>query len=837
MKRLRYLLLLSFLTLGPLAWSRCPIDIWGVSKKIDTLTYRQVGPGIRYAFMRLPEYPINVHMMTIDLNNQYNTVETFQSYDRTGSTESMTHAYSRLSSTGHTPIGSVNGNFWVVSGQGQPAELLGVPYSGSVRNGEMITDPNGWNRGRGTTAEENLNDIGFAAIDENRKVWITDMGFDGKVFVEGIGEYPISEINRIRKSDELVFFNSYAGQFTRTDDSGTEVFIKPVGGLSWSVNKETLCEVVRIVKDKGANPIGEGESVLSGNGKAKVFLDNLSVGQQIKVNMGIYTLADKLRPAIKQLVTGNALVMKNGLLTPRNTNEDYNSTLYPRTGIGMSADGKTLYLIVIDGKSSLSVGASTATMCGILKAAGADNATSMDGGGSAQMMLKGQIVNKAADGKERAVANGWMLFSTAPADNRIANFEFSDYILRIPAMASYKPAFLGYNQYGVLSDENLEGVTLSCDPTLGQIIDGQFVASSIPGKGKLVAHYNEIQIEKEVTIEESEVGFRLDSVLLDNKLHYPIEVQSKSGDQVFSINPSFLTWEVGDPTICTMEKGTLTGLSNGSTWVTGILGNFKDTIKVNVEIPSEVILPVAKFSDLSTWTVKGSSNILNMSLTSSIFPVSIKYTYSSGRSPYVLLYKVFPLYSIPDSMKIILNSGKTGITKAILTVRANNQSTYSPIEYTGIEMEKDFVLNFPMGKILTDVNDRACYPVYFEGLKFLLNSATQTLNETYEIQIKEFSLNYGNINVGFDNPELLSRLRVYPNPVIEGVAYVCISIDTPQKARMELYSLSGKLLRSEDLGTCQTDEIRLPLQGILSGSYLLKIYLGNKNEVMKIIVH
>jgi len=187
-------------------------------------------------------------------------------------------------------------------------------------------------------------------------------------------------------------------------------------------------------------------------------------------------------------------------------------------------------------------------------------------------------------------------------------------------------------------------------------------------------------------------------------------------------------------------------------------------------------------------------------------------------------------------MKIVLNSGKADILKAVLTVKANTQSTYSAIEYTGIKTGVDYVLNLPMSKLLTDINDFACYPVRFESLKLFLNSATQTANEVYEIQFKEFYLTYGNMNVGITNPELISKLRIYPNPVTEGVAYVALSVDTPQDVRMELYSLAGKLLRSEKLGRCQTGDIRLPLQGIPSGSYLLNLYLGDKNEVVKIIV-
>jgi len=31
------------------------------------------------------------------------------------------------------------------------------------------------------------------------------------------------------------------------------------------------------------------------------------------------------------------------------------------------------------------------------------------------------------------------------------------------------PEFLGYNQYGVLINKNLQGVTLSCSPEVGEI--------------------------------------------------------------------------------------------------------------------------------------------------------------------------------------------------------------------------------------------------------------------------------------------------------------------------------------------------------------------------------
>ena len=210
----------------------------------------------------------------------------------------------------------------------------------------------------------------------------------------------------------------------------------------------------------------------------------------------------------------------------------------------MSQDGKIAYLIVID-KMGSSVGANTATMCGILKAAGAWNATSMDGGGSAQMMLDGSIVNKPADGKERAVANGWMLFQNAPADNVITRLEFADYKVDVPVFASYKPVILGYNQYGVLINSDVQGFSLTCTPGLGQTdANANFVASGVAQTGALIASLNNITVSKQVNVLAADIQIRLDSFLLDQRREYPIEVLIMVGTKTMSIVPAALDWKI-----------------------------------------------------------------------------------------------------------------------------------------------------------------------------------------------------------------------------------------------------------------------------------------------------
>ena len=131
------------------------INIAGVEKQVDTLECRTVGPGVQYVRMHMPEYPLDVYTMTIDLNNPYNDVDAFIGKNHAGSTEAMTSAYTRLSTPEHQSIGSINGNFWIVSGQNMDDRLLGQPHSGCIVNGEIATEPNGWNRaGRGDEIEK-----------------------------------------------------------------------------------------------------------------------------------------------------------------------------------------------------------------------------------------------------------------------------------------------------------------------------------------------------------------------------------------------------------------------------------------------------------------------------------------------------------------------------------------------------------------------------------------------------------------------------------------------------------------------------------------------------------
>jgi len=581
-----------------------------------------------------------------------------------------------------------------------------------------------------------------------------------------------------------------------------------------------------------------GESVLSGNGTAQVFLSGLSQGDTLLVNMSVQTLTDNQFPSVEQMITGNALVMKDGTLTDRNSNEAYNSQLYPRTGIGSSQNGKTLFLIVID-KKGTSVGANTATMCGILKAFGADDATTMDGGGSAQMMLEGSIVNNPSDGKERAVANGWFLYHNAPEDNNVAQIEFNDLRTELPSLAIYKPTILGYNQFGVLINKNIENYTLTCSEGLGEITgEGAFIANGSATIGTLTATYNGVSVSKILKIISGEISFRLDSVLIDRNFEYPIEVQSISDDEVLSIPPALLTWTIQDNTICTIENGNLKGLKIGKTKVYGMIGDTKDSLTVYVEIPDNANIVYDDFvRTYNTWNLSASSQ-LSAALSSTDIPASwatgmaVKFTYKSGRAPFIKLTNQKALYSLPDSINIIINTGDMLIDRALITLRANNSKLTVSKEFNsfvtdGVDTEIKLALSD-----FFDMEDIAIYPVWLDNFNFYLEAMNE--NQNYALAFKEIQLLYGDNNFsGIQNPSDEKDWRVYPNPVHE-IINVRLNQHT-SNVDYELFNLTGQKVMSQQSVRVIANMISIPVKGLATGYYFLTIKHDQHKNTLKII--
>jgi len=91
---------------------------------------------------------------------------------------------------------------------------------------------------------------------------------------------------------------------------------------------------------------------------------------------------------------------------PQYPPESFYSTREPRSGVGLSADGKTMIFVVVEGRRSDSIGVSFPQMAQVMKDLGAHQAMMLDGGGSSSLVINGSRVSNLPTGaSERVVAN------------------------------------------------------------------------------------------------------------------------------------------------------------------------------------------------------------------------------------------------------------------------------------------------------------------------------------------------------------------------------------------------------------------------------------------------
>jgi exopolysaccharide biosynthesis protein len=110
-------------------------------------------------------------------------------------------------------------------------------------------------------------------------------------------------------------------------------------------------------------------------------------------------------PGVLDAVGGYPMLLENGQLVACTTD----CGVQPRTGVGVTADGRIL-LVVVDGRQPRwSVGPTAVEFARILRDLGAVTALNLDGGGSSTMVVEGELVNRPSDGRERAISNAILI--------------------------------------------------------------------------------------------------------------------------------------------------------------------------------------------------------------------------------------------------------------------------------------------------------------------------------------------------------------------------------------------------------------------------------------------
>lgn len=781
---------------------------------VDTLSHYKVGPGTQYTSLRLKSNTrLDVFFLKVDASNPYVSFKAVLARDSIYGGEQPSVMAKRKSKEGAVYFAGTNGDFYVTQG------YVGYPVAGCMVESEVAKIP--------TTARK------IIAFDDNKMPTIGAMTYNGNVKF-GTSTWTINSVNHLREDNQFVLFNQLNGKVTRTNALGTEVLVQLLDGQSWGVNKTVKVKVIKTEINKGSMAIPKGYAVLSGHGTAATSLNTLAVNDEVEITLNL--ILDGQTSSYTEVVGGDNRIamLKDGVVE---TNQVW-AELHPRTGIGYSQDKKTIIYCVVDGRGA-SVGVTTKQLAELMKSAGAYTAFNMDGGGSSCMYVKDfGPVNATSDGVERAVANGIFAVSSAPVDISISEIKSYNRKILLPRYGVFMPKFLGYNPYGTLVNKDLQGVVLSCTPDVGEIAtDGRFVASGSQS-GIFTARYNNIetQIQFEL-VASAEIAFRLDSVMIDNRKEYPIQIQSVIGINTMDVLPAALTWTAKDPTVCSIDNGILKGMKNGTTYIVGTLGNFKDSIKVNVEIPTSGRMIGDDFNQ-SKWTLEASS-ALNAVLNTQNLPanwthgLAVNYVYTSTRAPYVKLSRNVPMYSLPDTIKVVLNIGGITLSKIIVSLKANNTTQDVSREFTTIPQNSEAQISLVTSNLFNS-SDIAIYPIWFNYLNFYLGS--QTANQAYTLAMKEIVLCYKGVQISGTPSVLLSKFQVYPNPVNGGELFIRMADNSSENVKIELFSLLGHAVYSKNFSQLNQSEISIPTNTLKGGTYFLNVTQDNNTETIKLLV-
>ncbi|WP_031514074.1 phosphodiester glycosidase family protein [Desulfofalx alkaliphila] len=120
---------------------------------------------------------------------------------------------------------------------------------------------------------------------------------------------------------------------------------------------------------------------------------------------------------LNHLITAGPLLVEKGIPVFNAVNEGFTGNLLldnPRTALGVKANGNLL-LVTIDGRQpEHSAGVTLEELAYIMVELGAVQAVNLDGGGSTQMWVQGQTVNKPSGGVERPLGNAILVLHQIP---------------------------------------------------------------------------------------------------------------------------------------------------------------------------------------------------------------------------------------------------------------------------------------------------------------------------------------------------------------------------------------------------------------------------------------
>jgi hypothetical protein len=368
----------------------------------------EIAPGVTYEQFDIPagKGVTHAHVLSVDLGDPH--VRLGLLYP--GAVAARSPVSQLADSVG--ALGGINGDFFDITESQHPGvEATGSTDGPAIADGEALKAavPGGQRFGPalppGTTTEDvfGVGDDGRARLD--RLALDGYVGTpEGRLALRGLNQYALPE-NSVGAFTERWGSASRERAVCGTDtDRG--------GACSTDTYEVTVRQgrVVSASDTPGAGPIDAGSTVLVGREEGAQRLRELAVGEPVSVKHQLVAATSRVP---YRFALGGYPVLRDGQPLP---GLDAAASAV-RTAVGIAGGGRRVLLLALDGATAYRSGMTIAEVADEMRALGAEDAFSLDGGGSTTLVARepgaGAVTvrNHPSGGAERPVPDGIGVFS------------------------------------------------------------------------------------------------------------------------------------------------------------------------------------------------------------------------------------------------------------------------------------------------------------------------------------------------------------------------------------------------------------------------------------------
>ena len=818
--------------------------IRGKNFQVDTLFHAKVGPGTTQTSVKLTGLENNdkyrLFFLTVDRSASNISFAAVAGTEKVAGYETPSSMAKRKSTNNKHYFAGVNGGFYRAGTAANGTPTGGTPTSTLVVDGEVYT-------GYSHVEYQFAFDRKFEPFLQNMRFNKSTVSCNGKTAYFKAVNTNVPNHGTPDIGGVTLFTPKYYGCTDQASQKGLgyQVLAQLVEGDKYSIYAPYRMKIISEPADMGNVNMPAGCYVLHGHGgnvengtniSGIDFVKNLKTGDIVTFNHVITMKDTPIVPS--HVVSGHPWVVYCGKTWENCINEGgYGNERHPRTCLGYTKGKEKVIMMVVDGRSSLSVGANGPELGDIMVYAGAEEAVNIDGGGSACLYTEALgIRNRPSDGKERAVSHGLFVVSESPQDNEIASIEFREWSVKTPQYGEYSPVIYGYNKYGMLVNDNVQDYTLEADPELGYIVNGKMLVASGTGLHALKAVYNGATATVPVQILNSatDMAPRYEEIVYDGIRDYAVEVKADVNGIAMNLSPQAFVWRSANEEILKIGKndGKLEAVADGETYVEGTLGDRVMVIRVKVQKPKAATMAVDRNFDPASWKVAPSGVNIN-----SFVPfhngMKIDYAGASGRARKISLSKEnLLLWSLPDAVKMTINPGDAAISSIIISFVSGQGETNHITVRPELKANENNVLMFDLKNVF-DTSDIGTYPVKLGYIS--LNFGKVEIGKKYSIQIPELLSVYNNISsvesIGAVNGD---GAKLCQNPVNRGDNIVMTGIPNGL-TKMSVITMDGVVVETYKIDV-ESNVCSISSGNLAPGMYIVKVEYSEGTDSFVVII-